>query len=89
MYYSKIDKQSVLKSNANDESIGALLSQKIDAQNHVIAYFSKYFSKTERKHCMKRKELLTIVKAVEHFHPNLFDQKFLIRADNASLTIGF
>ncbi|GBM03364.1 hypothetical protein AVEN_256908-1 [Araneus ventricosus] len=38
-----------------------------------------------QKVCVTRKELLTIVKFVEHFHHYLYGQKFLLRTDHASL----
>ncbi|GFR06182.1 retrovirus-related Pol polyprotein from transposon 412 [Trichonephila clavata] len=47
---------------------GAVLSQEINGQEHVIAYWSKCLSKPERNYCVTRKELLAIVKAVENFH---------------------
>ncbi|GFX58413.1 hypothetical protein TNCV_319951 [Trichonephila clavipes] len=49
----------------------------------AIAYFSKSLSKPERNYCVTRKELLAIVKAVEHFHPYLY---VLLRTDHSSLT---
>ncbi|GFX12687.1 retrovirus-related Pol polyprotein from transposon opus [Trichonephila clavipes] len=77
---------STLDLKSGHESIGAVLSQEIDGQERVIAYFSKCLSKPERNYCVTRKELLAIVKAVEPFHPCLYGQSFLLRTDHASLT---
>lgn len=45
--YPHIDKQFVLDTDASYESIGAVLSQEINGQECVIAYFSKCLYKTE------------------------------------------
>ncbi|GFV58535.1 retrovirus-related Pol polyprotein from transposon 17.6 [Trichonephila clavipes] len=84
--YPEIGKQFILDTDASHESIGALLSQEIDGQERVIAYFSKCLSKPERNYCVTRKELLAIVKAVEHFHPYLYSLRFLLQTDHASFT---
>ncbi|GFW68335.1 retrovirus-related Pol polyprotein from transposon 17.6 [Trichonephila clavipes] len=84
--YLEIGKQFILDTDASHENIGAVLSQEIDGQERVIAYFSKCLSKPERNYYVTRKELLAIVKAVEHFHPYLYGQRFLLRTDHASLT---
>ncbi|GFX91801.1 retrovirus-related Pol polyprotein from transposon 297 [Trichonephila clavipes] len=62
------------------------LVKEIDGQERVVAYWSKCLSKPERNYCVTRKELLAIVKAIEHFHHYLYGQKFLLRTDHASLT---
>ncbi|GFT01995.1 retrovirus-related Pol polyprotein from transposon 17.6 [Trichonephila clavipes] len=82
----EIWKQFILDTDANHESIEAVLSQEIDGQERVITYFSKCLSKPERNYCVTRKELLAIVKVVEHFHPYLYGRRFLLRTDHASLT---
>ncbi|GFU19190.1 retrovirus-related Pol polyprotein from transposon 412 [Trichonephila clavipes] len=46
----------------------------------------KCLSRAERNYCVTRKELLAIVKVVEHFHPYLYGRRFLLRTDHASLT---
>ncbi|GFW57300.1 retrovirus-related Pol polyprotein from transposon 17.6 [Trichonephila clavipes] len=84
--YPEIGKQFILDTDASHESIGAALSQDIDGQEHIIAYFSKCLSKPERNYCVTRKELLATIKVVEHFHPYLYGQRFLLRTDHASLT---
>ncbi|GBM89606.1 Retrovirus-related Pol polyprotein from transposon 297, partial [Araneus ventricosus] len=71
--------------DASNEGIGAVLSQKIGNEECVIAYFSKSLGKPERNYCVTRKELLAIVKSIEHFHHYLYGRKFLLRTDQASL----
>ncbi|GFT29869.1 retrovirus-related Pol polyprotein from transposon 297 [Trichonephila clavipes] len=80
-----LPKPFILDTDASNESVGAVLSQEIDGQEFV-AYWSKCLSKPERNYCVTRKELLAIVKAIEHFHHYLYGQKFLLRTDHASLT---
>ncbi|GFV80027.1 retrovirus-related Pol polyprotein from transposon 412 [Trichonephila clavipes] len=58
--YPEIGKQFILDTNASHESFGAVLSQEIDGQERVIAYFTKCLSKPERKYCVTRKELLSL-----------------------------
>ncbi|GFX49567.1 hypothetical protein TNCV_4902091 [Trichonephila clavipes] len=86
LIYPQPDKPFILDTDASNESVGAVLSQEIDGQERVVAYWSKCLSKPERNYCVTRKELLAIVKAIEHFHHYLYGQKFLLRTDHASLT---
>ncbi|GFY02063.1 retrovirus-related Pol polyprotein from transposon 412 [Trichonephila clavipes] len=83
--YAEIGKKFILDTDASHESIGAVLSQDIDGQERVIAYFSKCLSKPERNYCVTRKELLDIVKALEHFYRYLYGRRFLLQTDHASL----
>ncbi|GFQ65149.1 retrovirus-related Pol polyprotein from transposon 412 [Trichonephila clavata] len=85
LVYPDPEKQFILDTDASHESVGSVLSQEINGQEHVIAYWSKCLSKPERNYCVTRKELLAIVKAVENFHSYLYGRKFLLRTDHASL----
>ncbi|GFX35073.1 retrovirus-related Pol polyprotein from transposon 412 [Trichonephila clavipes] len=76
LIYPQPDKPFILDTDASNESVGAVLSQEIDGQERVVAYWSKCLSKPERNYCVTRKELLAIVKAIEHFHHYLYGQKF-------------
>ena len=51
----------------------------------MIGYFSKLLSKTERRYCVTRRELLAVVEAVKHFHHYLYGVPFEIRSDHGSL----
>ncbi|GBO05542.1 Transposon Ty3-G Gag-Pol polyprotein [Araneus ventricosus] len=74
-----------MNTDASNEGIGAVLSQKIGNEECVIVYFSRNLGKPGRNYCVRRKELLAIAKSIEHFHRYLYGRKFLIRTDNASL----
>ena len=75
----------VLDTDASNEGIGGVLSQVQDGQERVISYFSKTLSKPERNYCVTRRELLAIVKSLEHFYKYLYGRKFLLRTDHAAL----
>lgn len=51
-------KSFILDVDASDKSIGAVLSQKTDTGECVIAYGSRTLRKSERHYCVTRKELL-------------------------------
>ncbi|GBM18800.1 Retrovirus-related Pol polyprotein from transposon 297 [Araneus ventricosus] len=83
--YPRTDKEFILDTDASNEGIRAVLSQKIGNEECVITYFSKSLGKPERNYCVTRKELLAFVKSIEHFHHYLYGRKFLLRTDHASL----
>ena len=59
-------KAFVLDTDASDQAIGAVLSQIIDGQERVIAYASRTLTKSERRFCVTRKELLALVHFVKY-----------------------
>ena len=75
----------ILDADASNVALGSVLSQVQEDQEKVIAYYSKCFSRTERKYCTTRKELLAIVSSVKHFHTYLYGRHFTVRSDHGSL----
>ena len=78
-------KSFILDTDASDGSIGAILSQNVDGVERVCAYASRTLSKSERKYCVTRKELLAVVHFVKYFRHYLYGRRFLIRTDHSSL----
>jgi hypothetical protein len=58
-----------------DSNVGiGVLSQVQNGQERVIAYYSKALNKAERTYCITRRELLAIVRTLEHFHKQVYDK---------------
>lgn len=79
-------KTFILDTDASDRATGAVLSQKHDDGEHVIAYLSKAMNKHEQSYCVTRKELLAVVNALKHFHSYLYGQEVLLRTDNSAVS---
>ena len=78
-------KPFIIDTDASDAAIGAVLSQKIDGQEHAIAYASRTLSKAEKRYCVTRKELLALVHFVKYFRNYLYGHEFTARTDHGSL----
>ena len=77
--------QYILDTDASDVGVGAVLSQIQEGRERVVAYYSKTLSPAERNYCVTRRELVAVIKAMKHFRPYLYGQKFRLRTDHASL----
>ena len=60
--YPQPDKLFILDTDARNKSLSAVISQEVDGNEHVIAYWSKCLSKPKRNYCTTRKELVAIEK---------------------------
>lgn len=76
----------ILDTDASNVGLGAVLSQLQNGEEKVICYYSKTFSKTERKYCVTRRELLAIISSIKQFHHYLYGQFFKVRTDHGALT---
>jgi len=75
-----------LDTDASDLAIGAVLSQKQNGIERVIAYASRSLDKREQNYCVTRRELLAIVHFLKYFKQYLLGRKFKVRTDHAALT---
>ena len=75
----------ILDCDASTEGIGVVLSLVREGQEGVDAYYSAKFNPPEKNYCVTRKELLAVVKAVDHFHSYLYGAEFTICTDHAAL----
>jgi len=76
----------VLDTDASDNAIGAVLSQRQDGVERVVAYESRSLDRREQNYCGTRKELLAIVYFLKYFKQYLLGRTFKVRTDHAALT---
>ena len=75
----------VLDTDASSYAIGAVLSQRQNGTERVIAYGSRRLKGAESNYCTTRRELLSIVHFVKYFRCYLIGTDFLVRTDHAAL----
>ena len=79
------DGQYILDTDASHNSIGAVLSQLQNGEERVLCYASKTLTKSQRRYCITRKELLAIYVFVLKFKHYLIGSRFLVRTDHQAL----
>ena len=91
LVYPRLDCVFILDVDASEFAIGGELSQIIDGKERVITYASHKLSKAQRRYCMTRLELLSLVKHIQQFRNYLLGKRFIVRTDHNSLVwlMGF
>ena len=75
LVYPNFSKPFILDLDASDTSIGAIISQVHDEKERVICYGSRSLSKSERKYCVTRKEILSLIYFVKYYRHYLLGKK--------------
>jgi len=75
----------ILDTDASDVAVGAVLSQKIDGVEKRIAFYSAVLNRTQQNYCATRREMLAVVKSLQHFRHYLPGAKVILRTDHHSL----
>ena len=71
--------------DASDVGLGAVLSQKQDGAEVVIAYASRTLSKPESNYDVTKRELLAIIFGLKTFRQYLLGRSLVIRTDHSAL----
>lgn len=75
----------ILRTDASDTGMGAVLMQKVDGVKFPTFYASKKFTKCQRNYAVIEKEALAIVWAVKKFEAYLYGREFTIETDHQPL----
>jgi hypothetical protein len=85
MAYPTANDIFILDTDASQRGLGAVLSQRQEGQERVIAYGSKTLNKCERNYCITDKELLAVKHFILQYKHYLLGRKFVVRTDHAAL----
>ncbi len=91
MSFPQDDGLYILDCDASDFAVGAVLSQMQwcdkakQTLERPIAYASKSLTKSQRRYCVTRRELLSCVTFTQMFKQYLLGRNFLLRSDHSSL----
>ena len=80
------DKTFVVRTDASDRGVGAVLLQETQGTLLPIAYISRKLLAREMNYAAIEKECLGIVWAVEKFQPYLYGKEFILQTDHKPLT---
>ncbi|GBG69030.1 hypothetical protein CBR_g3728 [Chara braunii] len=79
-------RQFILITDWQPEAISAILAQKgNDGKEHVIEYASRTVPYERRNNSAPQGECYAVVWGIQHFHPYLYGQKFLLVTDHEPL----
>jgi hypothetical protein len=76
----------ILTTDASNEAIGAVLAQENrDGKREMIYAFIRKLDDTQRRYSVTDKELLALVKGIEHFRHFLLGTEFVVETDHKAL----
>ena len=79
-------KPYVVRTDASDIGLGAVLMQETDGKLFPVSFASKKLNTTQQKYSVIEKECLALVWAVKKYQPYLYGTRFVLQTDHEPLT---
>lgn len=74
-----------LDTDASDTGLGAVLSQRQNDNEVVIAYASRVLNRSERNYDVTKREMLAVIYGLKNFRQYLLGRAFILRTDHSAL----
>ena len=78
-------KQFVLRTDASQEGIGAVLMQESNGQLFPVSYYSRKLRAAEKNYSTVEKELLAVVEGVKKYYFFIYGDEFVLETDHLPL----
>ena len=85
LHLPNVEQEFILRTDASDTGIGAVLLQEHDGEKFPVAYASKKLLDRERAYSTIEKECLAMVWAVRKFDAFLYGREFVLEVDHQPL----
>lgn len=89
LHFPDFSKDFVVHVDASESGAGAFLAQKHGDDLHIVAYFSKRFSASQRHYSATQKECYALILSIQHWRPYLWGRHFVCVTDHAALRYLF
>ena len=76
----------ILRTDASDDGVGAVLLQTENDEKLPVAYASRKLQDREKSYAVVEKECLAVVWGVQKFHQYLYGREFILETDHQPLT---
>ena len=80
--YPQFNHPFIVATDASGTAIGAVLSQDVEGEEKVIAYWSRQLNKAERNYSTIESDVLAAVAAIKEFFPYLYCKHFMLLTDH-------
>ena len=85
LYAPDFQRQFILQTDASDDGIGAVLTQRFEDGEHPVAYISRQLLPAEVNYSATEQEALAVVWSIKTFEHYLIDKPFVVVTDHHSL----
>ncbi len=87
LVYPDFNKPFILTTDASSYALGYVLSQDLEDGEHPIAYGSRILKGAELNYSNTEREMLAVIKGMEHFRSYLYGRHFLVRTDHQAIPL--
>lgn len=85
LHLPDIDRPFILRTDASENGVGAVLLQEFDGEKFPVSYASKKLLPAQRNYSVMEKESYAIVWAIQKYEPFLYGRKFQLETDHQPL----